>query len=231
MKKNLSKGGFTLIELISSIAVFTIVTGVILYNYSQFNSNVLITNYAYDVALTIRQAQVFGVAVHVRQGSNLNGSAGDFGESYGVHFSSLPPNNSFIFFADLNIPGHTPNIYDADAATPANDESLEIHSLPGSYVFKNFCVVAKGASAYQCSDAAAAAGITPIQFLDISFTRPEPDAHIKTNDPASTSAEIYRQATICLQSPLGKRRQVVVESTGQIWTTTSPLAGSSCDQQ
>lgn len=212
MKKNNlpnREGGFTLIELIACLGIFAVVTGVVLYNYSQFNSNVLITNYAYDVALTIRQAQIFGTAVRERAAST-----GVFGSSYGVHFDTSPQ-NSFVYYADLNLPGHIANYYDKDngQVPPAGgNESLEIHSLPGSYVFSNFCAIA--GTTKHCENG------TPgnsLSALDISFKRPEPDAII-----SAVPSGVFNQATVCIKSPLGKTRQVVIDQTGQISVAPTP---------
>lgn len=228
-KKKISRQkGFTLIELIASIAVFTIVTGVILYNYAQFNTNVLITNYAYDVALTIRQAQVYGVAVRERVAGQ-----GDFNASYGVHFENASP-NSFVFFADSNNgTGNRANIYDSGLNNSGvSDESLGTSYLPGAYVFKNFCVIQNSAPQDRSSGVVCTGGDLgggALSSLDISFTRPEPDAHIRVNG-IQTTVESYREATVCIKSPLGKVRQVIVESTGQIWVSDNGLSNTSCDQ-
>jgi prepilin-type N-terminal cleavage/methylation domain-containing protein len=52
--------GFTLIEFIVIISIFAIMASVALFNFTGFRSNVGQNNLAHDIALTIRQAQVFG---------------------------------------------------------------------------------------------------------------------------------------------------------------------------
>ena len=54
--------GFTLIEFIVILSIFAIMAGVALVNFAGFRSNVGLNNLAHDIALTIRQAQVFGWA-------------------------------------------------------------------------------------------------------------------------------------------------------------------------
>lgn len=54
--KNKTKG-FSLLELLVVISIFTIITTIALFNQGQLNSNVLLTNLAYDVALTVREVQ------------------------------------------------------------------------------------------------------------------------------------------------------------------------------
>lgn len=52
--------GFTLIEFVVIISIFAIMAGVALVNFAGFRSNVGLNNLSHDIALTIRQAQVFG---------------------------------------------------------------------------------------------------------------------------------------------------------------------------
>ncbi len=54
--------GFTLIEFIVIISIFAIMSAVTLFNYQGFKSSVSLSNLSRDIALTIRQAQVFGWA-------------------------------------------------------------------------------------------------------------------------------------------------------------------------
>ncbi len=61
--KSKSGAGFTMIELMVSISIFFIVTGIILSNYPKFGNNLALESLAQDMALSIRQAQVFGSAI------------------------------------------------------------------------------------------------------------------------------------------------------------------------
>lgn len=54
------KKGFTLIEFVVIISIFAIMASVALFNFAGFRSNVGLNNLAHDIALTLRQAQVFG---------------------------------------------------------------------------------------------------------------------------------------------------------------------------
>ena len=201
--------GFTLVELMVTVAVFGVVSSVILYNYSQFNTNILITNYAYDVGLSIRKAQVYGVSVRQNVASSIQN---DFSGSYGVHFdfTVTPVPASFVFFSDL--PNGNPNHYDASTGEKLNEQFL-----PANYAFSNVCGVVGGSGVKECSR-----GTPPLTYLDISFVRPEPDAIIESSNPSSLTKGYYQSAFICLKSPLGKYRKIIVQSTGQI--SVSPLA-------
>src|SRR3989338_1063071 len=69
--------GFTLIELLVVTGVIIVVSGVVLANQNKFGGQVLLQNFAYDVEISIRQAQVYGLAV-ARSGS---GGTAAFGTS------------------------------------------------------------------------------------------------------------------------------------------------------
>lgn len=92
------QSGFTLVELLVSIAIFTLITTIAVFNHAQFNSSILLTDLAYEAALTIRQAQVYGITV--RQ-SSTNG----YDSGYGVHFQTNDP-TTYKLFEDMPTPNH-----------------------------------------------------------------------------------------------------------------------------
>ncbi len=67
--KILTTGGFTLVEMMVSISIIVLITGLALVRYSAFNSAVLLKSQALEMALDIRQAQAYGVSVSVQTGN------------------------------------------------------------------------------------------------------------------------------------------------------------------
>jgi prepilin-type N-terminal cleavage/methylation domain-containing protein len=53
--------GFTLIELLVVIALMTIIYAITLSDYSGMNKKIEIQNTAYEVALSIRESQLYGI--------------------------------------------------------------------------------------------------------------------------------------------------------------------------
>lgn len=159
-----TRRGFTLVELLVVLSILTVISSILLANHTRFNSTVLLTSLAYDVALSVREAQVYGVSV--RQFSD------DFQVGYGVHFST---SNSYAFFADTN----ANQIYDDGV-----DSIIRSYSLSRGHAIQSFCGVTS-VGVERCSDSE-----TPITFLDVVFFRPDPDAIMKSNEAGTYSRAI-----------------------------------------
>ncbi|MFA6094368.1 MAG: type II secretion system protein [Candidatus Paceibacterota bacterium] len=84
--------GFTLVEMLIAIGIITALSGVVLFNYGSFNSSLALTNLAYDIALTVRQAEYYGIG--------SKSSEGDFTTGYGVHFDTVQ-NTTYNIFSVL----------------------------------------------------------------------------------------------------------------------------------
>jgi len=83
--------GFSLVELIVTIAIIALISVVVLARYGSFNSTVLLNSLAYDIALSVREAQVLGISVR--------GDDGSFAAPYGMHFTE---GTSYMLFVDRN---------------------------------------------------------------------------------------------------------------------------------
>jgi len=190
LRKNHTRRGFSLIELLVSVGILAFISSVILANHSRFNSQLLLGNLAYDVALSVRQAQVFGLSVREFKSSTT------FDTGYGVHITSSDP-NTYIIFADTNKNG----VYDS-----GSDGIADTFSVRRGFAISDICATLTGVSEI-CNSTGG------VDSIDIVFLRPEPDANIYIN---GTNATRYSQGRIEVSSPSGTTRSVDVESTGQI---------------
>ena len=153
LRKN---GGFTLIELIVSIAIFAVMTALVVSRYGTFNQNTLLTNVAYDMALTIRTAQSYGLSV-----KSSDSASNSFGSAYGVHFDKSKP-TKFTLFIDTNKNG-----YYEDPANSGVDQNVTTYTLTSGVTMARICL---GSDTLTC---------TPLgnnDALDITYLRPNPDA-------------------------------------------------------
>lgn len=208
--------GFTLIELLVVLAIIVVLTAIVLTSQSTFNKTIVLANTAYDVALTLRATETYGI------GNRAVGSIANTG--YGLDFQKATP-NSFILFADLYPPVgstglcHTPigppggpgAVPGNCAYDPTQNEKVTDYTLGNGITISNFCASSGGA--WQC-----ASGL--LTSLDIVFARPNPDPFIKVSIlgtfPVSATA-----ACLTLSSSSGGSRFVSVTAAGEITTATS----------
>lgn len=178
--------GFTLIEMLVVTGIIALITGIVLANNSRFGGAVLLQNLAYDIALSIREAQVYGISVR-----RFNGS---FGAPYGMHFvaSSGSAQSIYVLFADAVTPN---GVYDPPG------ELIQSTTVAQGYSISALCAQAPGAST--CVNASS---------LDITFQRPEPDAYIRIPGYAG----LNESALITLTSPRGDIMHITVADNGQI---------------
>ncbi|MES3030886.1 MAG: prepilin-type N-terminal cleavage/methylation domain-containing protein [Patescibacteria group bacterium] len=181
--------GFTLVELMISVGIFALMTSFLLAKYGTFNQSVLLTNLAYDIALSIRNAQSFGLNVR-----SVPGSTENFDAAYGVHFDTTIP-GAYVFFSDPEKDG----VYD-------DINEITTYTIKRGSVISGLCV---GSSADDCSGS----GGTQPETLDITFKRPNPNAIIKMNED---DEEVFQYAEINLRATDGSMKKIVVRSTGQI---------------
>ncbi len=188
--------GFTLPELLISIAIIGIITSITIVKYSSFDSTVLAKSAAYEVALTIREAQINSVSV--KRGSD-NGTNDIFSYPYGVHFTK--DSNVYTAYAfESSDPDDYP-FYDPlhrkDVGTFAMDRGMKVTEI---------CIN----NASQCDYVS----------LDVAFRRPEfntlfyatlEGGGVEQNSNGVTNAQIK------VASPNGIHTFVVeVTSLGQI---------------
>lgn len=185
------KRGFTLIELLAVTAIITIVSAVVLANNNKFGGSVLLQNLTYDIALSIRQSQVYGISVR-----SFNGT---FSAAYGMHFQAAQGNAApiYVLFADLDGNG----IYNPG-------ELVQSTTVGQGYVLSGLCVTPVS-GVEQCGTS-----------LDITFKRPEPDACISLNGTSPMVNGIctggMQSARIEVTSPQNQKKNILIEVNGQI---------------
>ena len=186
--------GFTLIELIVVSAIIIIITSFILFQQSKFNSSTLLRSLTYSMALTVRQAQVYGTSV--RGFTPQSGGSATFGSGYGVHFPVIATPYQYYLFAD-SAGGDGQR-----AANGSEDAPPSPFTVGKGYLVSRLCV-RTGQGTPNCA----------ITSLAVFFRRPNPEAVI-TADGVST---VYNSAYVEVKSSgNGDTRSIKVVDTGQI---------------
>ncbi|MFA6445762.1 MAG: prepilin-type N-terminal cleavage/methylation domain-containing protein [Candidatus Paceibacterota bacterium] len=215
--------GFTLVELLVTISIFALVTGIVMFNQGRFNSTIFLTNLAYDVSLAIRQAQTYGVNVrHFNKNLGPGLDANTFDAPYGVHFNSKD-NTHFVMFGDIINDGYLSQ-NNLDGAPPIEEGDFmsaehfcsEHYECVRVYVIKNNSYI-KEFSVKNSLGGEFVSSANEFDTLDITFERPDPDAVIRFTKNGDEVADIV-SATIVFSSTddPDALRYVNVTSTGQI---------------
>ncbi len=214
--RNLQKG-FTIIEMITVVAIITIMTGVVLANFPDFRERASLELVAQEISLVIRQAQAFG-------SQTRSIGSGTF-PSFGVYFD-LNPNdsdyynspNKLILYGDKNGDQHW-TATNIDGCGTSDVECREVYTLSGGLEF----VAVQG-----CTDDACTAPVVLSQAttpagsaVNILFRRPDPEAQFTKQSGAvwecspSVACPIVR---IVLKSTRnGAIKNVYVWNTGHIY--------------
>lgn len=114
-----SEDGFSLIELLVTIAIIGLMTALVMVKYGAFNSTTLLGAQAYDVALQLRDAQ--SRAINVRSANT------EFRAAYGIHFSGGTGN--YQLFIDT----------DGDGEFDEGEELGDTFTLDERFTFSALC--------------------------------------------------------------------------------------------
>lgn len=204
LKKKKTEKGFSIPELIIVVAIFAIITSIAMFDQGRLSSNVLLTNMSYEVALAIREAQVYGLGVR-------NTGAGDGTEflgEYGAHFDILNPREVYLFGNDYAL-----------SDNPGFDPGEEIFQ----YVFENqrgnlITAICVGDINTANGERCTTEDSNPFRVneVDIVFKRPNPSPKIITNVGAGTAQVVGRVYVVINNIDGNSCRTIIVEGTGQI---------------
>jgi len=201
--------GFTLLELLVSLAIIGMITAVVVFNQGDFSDQVSLGNVANEMDIQIREAQIYGTSVkELYLNSNL------FSYAYGVSFNlnSNGNNYSYVTFADVD----KDNFYDFTSwitctPTGASGECVKINQLGRNNTIQDICVIDSN-NTNQCKAQGA------VGRIDIRFQRPNPTALLSFRNTSGNIITFpnHKGVKIVLQSPKGSVKNILVYTTGQV---------------
>lgn len=178
--------GFTVVELMVTLGIVVLVTGIIMIRYSSFNSSVLLSSQAYLTAFDIREAQSLAVSVR--------GNQSEFREEYGLYFNMVNPREYLLFQDDDSNGDQDPVRYHAD------EELGAAYRIDSRFEILDIC--ASNGGSQTCS----------LSNIAISFKRPDFDASFYSSDMGGIdSIEL-----VIGSEDSSITRSVVVYASGQI---------------
>lgn len=161
-----------MIELIVVLGIMILLTGVVLVGQGNFNRSLIVTDTAYTVALSMREAQTFGLSSRAYSGASNAG--------YGLHFDAAIP-NAYVMFADVSrvappdlsyCPTGTANTPDAKPGNcifdPTGNEVAQNYTFSRGFTITQLCGHAVGGTQH-CSVGGA---VTDLTGIDTVFVRP-----------------------------------------------------------
>ena len=168
LKKN-SEQGFTLVEFIVVLVIFSIMSGTSLFNYNRYQNNIETTNIAQDIALTIRQAQVYGISAasetlpQINNSNDLNLVQDKSIRGFAINTES----QEIILFEDLNR---------SFGYESQSDRIIDVRRILARNTNISACLFDFGASPIpgECSVDVASEST----MVNVVFQRPYPDAFI-----------------------------------------------------
>ncbi len=151
--KNIKNVGFTIVELMVVVGIMTVISSLLLFNSSNLNSSVLLSNTAYEIGLIIRDAQVAGLGAKVIASDGNQDVATT--SNQGVFFD-ITKSQQIVFFADLN----KNNTY-------TDDEKSQVYNIENKAgKLLSICMLNKD---NKCAGS--------VENLSIIFKRPNPEAY------------------------------------------------------
>ncbi len=184
--------GFTIMELLVTLGIFTMMTSVVLVNYRSFNVNSDFANSVESAYFALREAQVYGVGTRTTGVIECGTPPSSFNCAYGVRF--VNGSGSYDFFVDKN----ENRIFDTGAIA---EELIQTISLGGgTTVTSLICIRSSGTGACGASG------------VNITFKRPSPETFIAEGAfPANSNLGV--EVTI---SNGIKAAKVVISGAGQM---------------
>ncbi len=176
-----------MLEMLVTIAIISIITAVVVVRYGSFSAAVLLKSQVYELALNVREAQVFAISVRTE-----SATPNPFRNAYGVYFTTDSPSVYTLFLDDE---GNESVLYD----TSPTDESLgNPFTIDSRFYISRICV----------NDCA-----VDVDNLSVSFKRPDFDAQLAV---AGYGLVASAEVIVASVADPSQTKSVRINSTGQI---------------
>lgn len=183
-KTSNTKKGFTLVELLVVFFIMASILAVVIPGYLEYSSKLDFDNLALDVALAVREAQVYGAGAKV---STV--TPDKFDAKYGIHFD-IDNKDRFIFFEDSGV---------SSLRYDAGDNILNTYILKQGYSIFNLCGSKSGGGITCIEDYPAPPAAGSLYGLDIIYQRPNPTAALYIRNPAGSNLNGGAQDSVYIE--------------------------------
>ncbi|MAZ41115.1 hypothetical protein CL654_03280 [bacterium] len=209
LKKTFYKKGFSLVELVIVMGIFVVMAGLVLFNFSSFQSTRSLDATAQELATVVREAQIYGISV-----SNIPGS--EIFPAYGLHVDYIAAPRDVVLFADLD----GDRVYD-----PGDGEEVSTFRIETPIDLYNICTSQTGedtsiaSNGFRCYRDDTGTIINEINQITAVFERPDPEPYVYDNilDPLSNPSRAFARIDLIDDEGFGK--SIYVWKSGQIGVT------------
>ena len=179
-------------------AIITVLSIVVLFRFTSFDSSVLLKSLAYEIAASVREAQVYSLSVL--------GAVGEFRTPYGVSFE--PDSQEYVLFRYGNLDFNADPRYDTSA--PHNATVVQEYTLGRSLRVIDVCITTTDGEVCNSDNT------TEITRLDIAFKRPEfRSVYYVADLPSGTDLEDIQAVRIRLGTDMDS----------EVWSVTVGVLG------
>ncbi len=208
------------------LSIILIVTGIVSTSRAGFEQTTLLANTAYDLALSIRSVQNYGIAGQVGAGTPSGvGHGVNIKKSANViTFADTHPTSSTCYKASVHGTS-APNARTGNCRYTSEDTVLQTLAFGNGVSVTDFCIFnSPTPGQWSCANARAGIAAGPISEVNVTFVRPNANVTITSDKGYLVGAQGVK-ACIELSSRQAKQRYIILNQSGLI----SPLPnGSSC---
>lgn len=207
------QSGVTLIELLVVVAIFALISSVLLFNFSDFSTNVSVRNLSQEIALSARKAQTYATSVRNIQSADVTSNAYP---GYGISFSTvsgaindhIADQKEFVLFADVSNGNRAYDRGESCGTPSEGDECVESFSILTADKIVKICAV------FSTGDTCFTDAIPGT--INVLFHRPSPDADICIMNNDECEPERASGLKVTVESAKGLQRTISIWNTGQI---------------
>lgn len=204
--KSKLKRGFTIAEIMVVLAIFAVISAIILFNYQSFRTNTTVNTVSQEIALTIRKAQSYAL------GLQANGILANLPvRGYGVRFDSNRPDQITFFTELLPIDNQFTTTSNLCGVPGLGEECIEYYKIETGDKIENLIV-----------DGEVLKVTDPLSSIDVIFKKPSGDVVFCVHKFGSTCTSSISTPVsvfdVVLVSPGGVYKYVHIYGNGQIST-------------
>ena len=217
------QAGFTLFEIIFVMAIFAIMSSIVLFRFDNFGAQISFDNLSQDVAVRILNAQKTAISGTLSGNFATGVAAPVYGMAFSTDSTTAATSNNTVFTYFTDYLGSGPDgVYTTGGTCGAvgSSECLSNTTISTGQYISGICYMTTATTpTFSCSAGTLSTDANN-KKVNITFKRPFPAAILKVCTTSATSCSTVVDASkvlIELTAPsTGAKKTIVVKSLGQV---------------